>query len=165
MNPTALPASRLLSALLLAAPLLACTAERGQLPAVTMYKNPGCDCCGKWAEHLENAGFTVKSEETGDLAVTRRAMGMPDAFASCHTAKIGSLLVEGHVPAADIKHLLAEQANPATAQAGVVGLAAPGMPLGSPGMETSAPQDFDTLLIRADGTSSVYRHHAAEEHR
>ncbi|MDR0564273.1 MAG: DUF411 domain-containing protein [Azoarcus sp.] len=142
-------------------PLTGCTAESAENPAVVMYKNAGCDCCTKWARHLETAGFKVKIEEAANLYATRNALGIRDEFASCHTAKIGNILVEGHVPVADIKRLLAEQANPQTAQPNVIGLAAPGMPQGSPGMESAQPDDFDTLLIRSDGSSSVYQRHWA----
>ena len=161
MNHSRRAPFRLFSILLLAVPLSACTTESESLPTVVMYKNPSCGCCGKWAEHLEQAGFRVESREPPDLNAMRETLGMPIDYASCHTAKIGGILVEGHVPAADIKRLLAEQANPASAQSGLVGLSAPGMPQGSPGMETSVPQDYDVLLVRTDGTSSVYQRHPA----
>ncbi|MDR1350801.1 MAG: DUF411 domain-containing protein, partial [Zoogloeaceae bacterium] len=94
-----------LLALLFVAPVLA----DENLPAVTMYKNPACDCCGAWAEHLQAAGFTrLQSHAAHDLSATRRTLGMPEVYASCHTAKIGQYLFEGHVPAADIKRLLRE---------------------------------------------------------
>ncbi|MDR1854487.1 MAG: DUF411 domain-containing protein [Azoarcus sp.] len=147
--------------LLLAVPLAACTAERVERPTVVMYKNAGCTCCNKWAEHLNAAGYKVEVNEAADLYATRNALGIRDEFASCHTAKIGGILVEGHVPLADIERLLAEQANPQTARADVVGLAAPGMPQGSPGMESEQPEAYDTLLIHRDGSSEVYQHHPA----
>jgi hypothetical protein len=127
-----------------------------------MYKNPSCGCCGKWAEHLEQSGFKVESREPADLNEMREKLGMPVDYASCHTAKVGDIIVEGHVPADDIKRLLAEQADPARARSGLVGLSAPGMPQGSPGMETSTPQNYSVLLVHTDGTSSVYQRHLAE---
>ncbi|MDR0529044.1 MAG: DUF411 domain-containing protein [Zoogloeaceae bacterium] len=140
-------------------------AEHGGRLDVLMYKNAGCACCNQWAAHLEKNGFRVKIEESANLAARRRALGMDERFSSCHTAKIGKILVEGHVPAADVRRLLAEQSRPKTARSDVIGLAAPGMPQGSPGMESEQPEDFDTLLIRADGSSSVYRRHLAKRNR
>ncbi|MDR0673616.1 MAG: DUF411 domain-containing protein [Zoogloeaceae bacterium] len=138
-------------ALLFVAPVLA---EEG-LPVVTMYKNPACGCCGLWAEYLEEAGFAPpQSHAVTDMAATRRILGMPEIHASCHTARIGRYLIEGHVPAADIKRLLREHPD-------AIGLAVPGMPMGSPGMTGGRAETYDTLLILKDGSARVFQRHPA----
>jgi hypothetical protein len=124
------------------------------LPTVDVYKSPYCGCCGAWEQHMRDAGFTVQSHLVQDVSVSRQALGMPKAYASCHTARVGRYLIEGHVPAADVKRLLTEQ--PAA-----IGLAVPGMPQGSPGMESSRPDAYDTLLVVGDGDSRVFQHHPA----
>lgn len=126
---------------------LAQAAER-----VEVFKSPYCGCCEKWVEHVRKAGFDVLTKDVNDLPAARNATGMPERFGSCHTAKVGGYVVEGHVPAADIQHLLKEKPK-------AVGLAAPGMPQGSPGMETNHPQPYDTLLVQADGSSKVFAKH------
>ncbi|MDR0737262.1 MAG: DUF411 domain-containing protein [Zoogloeaceae bacterium] len=123
------------------------------LPTVTMYKNPSCGCCGAWAKHLQNAGFSrPQSHAATDMSTARRALGMPEKYASCHTAKVGRYLLEGHVPAADIKRLLREHPD-------AIGLAVPGMPMGSPGMEGGKAETYDTLLILKDGSARVFQRH------
>jgi hypothetical protein len=140
-----------LLALLFVAPVFA----EEDLPLVTIYKNPSCGCCGVWAEHLRNAGFVrLQTHAVMDLDATRRALGMPEAYASCHTVKIGPYLLEGHVPAADIQRLLREHPD-------AIGLAVPGMPMGSPGMEGGKAVAYDTLLIHKDGSARVFQHHPA----
>jgi hypothetical protein len=137
--------------LLLVAPVCA---EEG-LPVVTMYRNPSCGCCGAWAERLREAGFVrLQSHAVADMTATRRALGMPEIHASCHTAQIGQYLLEGHVPAADIKRLLRERPD-------AIGLAVPGMPVGAPGMEGKKADAYDTLLILKDGGTRVFQHHPA----
>ncbi|MDR3159314.1 MAG: DUF411 domain-containing protein [Zoogloeaceae bacterium] len=139
-----------LLALLFVAPVL--LADAG-LPAVTMYKNPACGCCGAWTEHMRNAGFDrLQSHAVTDMSATRRALGMPEAHASCHTAQIGQYLLEGHVPADDIKRLLREHPD-------AIGLAVPGMPMGSPGMEGGKAEAYDTLLILKDGSARLFQRH------
>ncbi|MDR2688424.1 MAG: DUF411 domain-containing protein [Azoarcus sp.] len=122
------------------------------LPVIDVHKNPNCGCCAAWELHLREAGFTVRGHETQDIAATRARFGMPESMASCHTAKVGDYLIEGHVPGEDIKRLLAEQ-PPA------LGLAVPGMPAGSPGMETGEAASYDTLLVGKDGASRIFQHH------
>jgi len=122
------------------------------LPVVDVYKSPQCGCCKSWASHLQAAGFKVVLHDVDDVPAARHKMGMPDKFGSCHTARVGQYLIEGHVPAADIKRLLAEHPE-------AKGLAVPGMVQGSPGMEGGASQPYDTLLISGDGTASVFKHH------
>lgn len=122
------------------------------LPLVDIYKNPQCGCCKAWANHLEAAGFKVVLHDVNDVKAARNKLGMPDKFSSCHTAKIGQYLIEGHVPAADIKRLLKEHPE-------AKGLAVPGMVQGSPGMEGGKREPFDSLLISADGTATVFNHH------
>jgi hypothetical protein len=100
----------------------------GPLPTATVYKSPTCNCCAKWVDHLEQAGFTVTVKQESGAAVKQR-FGVPRELASCHTATIGNYVVEGHVPAQDVKRLLAQQPEQ------TAGLAVPGMPIGSPGME------------------------------
>jgi hypothetical protein len=123
-------------------------------PAVRaeVFKSPDCGCCSEWVEHLRANGFTVTTRDVPDVPAARRALGMPARYGSCHTARIGNYLVEGHVPAADIHRLLKEKPK-------AVGLAAPGMPLGSPGMESPRPQPYDTLLVQSDGSATVFAKH------
>jgi hypothetical protein len=122
------------------------------LPVVDVYKSPQCGCCKSWASHLEKAGFKVVLHDVSDVPTAREKLGMPQKFGSCHTAKVGAYLLEGHVPASDIKRLLKEHPQ-------AKGLAVPGMVQGSPGMEGDKVESFDTLLISADGTASVFNHH------
>lgn len=142
-----------LSALICAA-LLSGSVLAAELPVLDVYKSPYCGCCGAWEKHMQAAGFTVRSHPVADVPAQRAKLGMPEAYGSCHTAKVGNYLIEGHVPAADVKRLLAEKPV-------AIGLAAPGMPQGSPGMETPTPQAYDTLLIGKGGQAKVYQHHPA----
>jgi hypothetical protein len=98
-------------------------------PAMVTWRDPGCGCCLKWVEAMQRAGFKVTVRETSDMAAVKRRLKVPDALASCHTTLVGGLVVEGHVPAGAISRLLARRPK------GVIGLSAPGMPRGSPGME------------------------------
>jgi hypothetical protein len=120
--------------------------------AVEVFKSPYCGCCGKWVEHLRQNGFQVNTHDVEDVTAARKKMGMPDRLGSCHTAKIGGYVVEGHVPAADIQRLLKEKPR-------ALGLAVPSMPPGSPGMESAKPMPYQTLLVRTDGTTQVFTQH------
>lgn len=122
------------------------------LPVVEVYKSAQCGCCKAWAEHLQKNGFTVILHDVGDVPAARKKLGMPSQYGSCHTAKAGQYLVEGHVPAADIKRLFKERPK-------AIGLAVPSMPPGSPGMESEHPVPYETLLIGKDGKASVYARH------
>ena len=124
------------------------------LPVVDVYKSPECGCCKAWAEHLQKNGFSVNLHEVDDVPAARKKLGMPNRFGSCHTARVGEYLVEGHVPAADIKQLLKKHPK-------AIGLAVPAMPLGSPGMEMEDGRSvpYDTLLITQDGNAKVFAHH------
>ena len=119
-----------------------------------VYKSAQCGCCKVWAEHLQKSGFAVILHDVDDVPAARKKLGMPSQFGSCHTAKVGQYLVEGHVPAADIKRLLKERPN-------AIGLAVPSMPPGSPGMESDHPVPYDTLLVTSDGDAKVFARHAA----
>jgi hypothetical protein len=120
------------------------------LPQVEVYKNPDCGCCGAWVDHLKAAGFPVKVNETLDTGPVRKRYGIPDQFGSCHTAVVAGYALEGHVPAEDVKRLLARKPLAA-------GLSVPGMPVGSPGMEMGSRKDpFQVLLIDKAGRSSVF---------
>jgi hypothetical protein len=120
-------------------------------PAV-VYKSPTCDCCTKWVEHMQGAGIeiTPKAMSRGDLMRFKASMGLKPEQSSCHTAVIEGYIVEGHVPASDVKRLLSEKPD-------AIGLAVPGMPVGSPGMESGDQKDpFDVLLVKKDGTTEVF---------
>lgn len=137
----------------LAAPLLFGGAAWAQaLPQVDVYKNANCGCCSKWVQHLQQSGFAVKTHDVSDVAPTRRQLKIPDRLSSCHTARVGPYAVEGHVPAQDIARLLKEKPK-------AIGLAVPAMPPGSPGMETTVSMPYDTLLVRADGSTVVFARH------
>lgn len=117
--------------------------------AVRVFKSPSCGCCGDWVAHLKASGFDVTVEDVGNAAARAR-LGIPASLGSCHTAEVGGYAIEGHVPAADIRRLLAERPK-------ARGLAVPGMPMGAPGMEQGGRRDpYDVLLVLADGTTSRY---------
>jgi hypothetical protein len=138
-----------------AAALVAADAHAAPLPEVTVYKTPWCTCCGGWVTHLRRAGFRVQVLEREDLDPIRAKNGVPAELASCHTAKVGAYALEGHVPPADVLRLLKQKPK-------AVGLAVPGMPLGSPGMEIPNGQReaFDTLLLLPGGRSRVFARHS-----
>ena len=130
----------------------ASTGSGQALPVVEVYKSAQCVCCKLWAEHLQKNGFKVILHDVDDVPAAREKLGMPDQYGSCHTARAGQYLVEGHVPAADIKRLLKEHPN-------AIGLAVPAMPPGSPGMESDDPVPYDTLLVGKDGRARVFARH------
>jgi hypothetical protein len=129
------------------------------LPQVEVYKNPDCGCCSGWVEHMKAAGFRVKVHETPDTSAVRKRHGIPDHFGSCHTGVVGGYALEGHVPAEEVKRLLAQKPKAA-------GLSVPGMPVGSPGMEMGSRKDsFQVLLIDKAGRSSVFANYPKTERR
>ncbi len=133
--------------------LAACQRTEPEL-AVEVWKSPYCGCCKLWVRHLETHGFSVTAYNVPDTANMRSQLGMPANFGSCHSARIAGYIIEGHVPAADIKRLLAEKPD-------VIGLAVPGMPIGSPGMEQGEQRDkYDVLLVLRNGRSRVFQSHS-----
>ena len=138
------------SAALVALAALPAWAATAPSPKVVVYKTPTCGCCGAWATHMRAAGFVVDVVEVKDAGVERKRLGMPAQFGSCHTASIGGYAIEGHVPAAEVKRLLANKPK-------AIGLAVPGMPLSSPGMDVPGRKDpYQVLLINPSGQSSIY---------
>lgn len=117
--------------------------------AIKVYKTPQCGCCKAWVEHLSKNGFQVETMDMPDLALVKQKYGVTPALEACHTAVVGNYVVEGHVPADVIKRLLKER--PA-----VVGIAVPGMPAGSPGMEGATKERYDVLTFDRAGRSRVY---------
>lgn len=132
--------------------MLACNASEPIMATeVTMYKDPNCGCCGAWAKHLTAEGFTVTEKLSSDMDAIKVKYGVTPQLASCHTAIVDGYIIEGHVPAADIKRLLKER--PA-----VLGLTAPGMPMQSPGMQPEGlpVKNYDVLSFEKDGKTAVY---------
>lgn len=125
-----------------------------ELPLAIVHKTASCGCCGVWADHLKAAGFPVEIRDTDDMHPVKQRLGVPVGKASCHTAEIGGYVVEGHIPASDIKRLLKERP---TAR----GLALPGMPAGSPGMEMpdGYVQPYTVELVLADGSTEPFAQH------
>lgn len=119
------------------------------LPTVLVYKTASCGCCNGWVEHMRAAGFEVEARDVRDLMSVKMDAGVPTAMSSCHTALVDGYAVEGHVPADQIKRLLAERPE-------IVGIAAPGMPMGSPGMEGPGAKPYDVMQWDAAGNSAVY---------
>jgi len=117
--------------------------------AVKVYKDANCGCCKEWVKHMQKAGFAVTSEDTTDMAGLKKKLGVPDALASCHTAVIGDYLVEGHVPADVVQIMLREKPV-------ARGLAVPGMPAGSPGMEGPVKEKYNVMLFDRSGKSRIY---------
>jgi hypothetical protein len=140
-----------LLSLLAAAGIAPATLARAEArPLVTVTKDPSCGCCSGWAAHLERAGYPVRIIESKDLQPLKRKLGVPQDLASCHTAEVAGYVIEGHVPAPAIGRLLAEKPE-------AIGLAVPGMPVGSPGMEGGAPEVYEVFLFRRGGRASYGR--------
>lgn len=126
----------------------------GPEETLVLYKGPQCGCCGGWEKHLLAAGFRVETRVTDDLPAVKRSFGLPVEFWTCHTGLIGGYIVEGHVPAADVRRLLLERPK-------ARGIVVPGMPLGSPGMEQGPPsgyERYDTLAFDKGGSWVFARH-------
>ena len=145
----------LLSGLAVAA--VAAGPARGAGTAIHVVKGTGCECCNAWADYLRDEGFTVTEEERyGTLLMTYKAeVSVPQRMISCHTGMVEGYVLEGHVPAADIRRLLDERPD-------AVGLAVPGMPYGSPGMGPESQREaYEVFLLRRDGSAEVYSSYPA----
>ena len=115
------------------------TLSAGKLVDIVVYRSPTCDCCGKWLEHLKKNNFNVNDIVTDDVEAIKHKYGVSEAMASCHTAIVGGYVIEGHVPANDIMKLLKTKPK-------IVGIAVPGMPSGTPGMEMSDRKDSYNVM-------------------
>jgi hypothetical protein len=137
--------------LALIAGFVASTASAGPAaPTIDVYKSPTCGCCTKWIDHLKANGFAVRSHDTQDVAQHKQRLGIPAGYDSCHTAEVGGYVIEGHVPARDIRRLLKEKPQ-------ARGLTVPGMPIGSPGMEQGSHKDaYEVILLDKNGAPRVY---------
>lgn len=146
----------LVSASFLALMLTGCsrTTAEPALPLVKVTKSATCGCCKIWVERLRDAGFQVEVNDVDNLNAVKQRVGLPYGMGSCHTAEVNGYFVEGHVPVDDIKRLLRERPQ-------ARGLAVPGMPAGSPGMEVPSGkvQPYDVMLVGRDGSASVFAHH------
>lgn len=120
---------------------------------ITVYKTPSCGCCKKWVSYLEDNGYQVTAKDMPNLSFVKSMSGVKPQYASCHTAVIDGYVVEGHVPTADIERMLKERPD-------IIGISAPGMPVGSPGMEQGDRRDnYQTITLEKDGTARVYAEH------
>jgi hypothetical protein len=128
------------------------------LPKVVVNRDPSCGCCGAWVEHLRKAGFTAEVVETAELNRVKTRLGVPQALAACHTAEVSGYVIEGHVPATAIKRLLAEKPQ-------AKGLAVPGMPVGSAGMEVEGaePETYSVILFGPSGQRRFARFRGSAE--
>ena len=145
------------SAAMLSQPILAATGT--SKPLITVWKTPTCGCCKAWVAHLRENGFDVVTNDVEDTTAIRKKLGFPDKYGSCHTAKLGDYVIEGHVPAEDIRKLLSDKPH-------ARGLSVLGMPLGSPGMEGTGPfagerHAYNVLLVLYDGNARVFKSYAA----
>jgi hypothetical protein len=127
-------------------------AAAADLPVIQVWKSPTCGCCSKWVDHLEASGFTVKVTNVTNISPIKQWNSVPPALGSCHTAVVDGYVVEGHVPAEDIFRLLEDR--PA-----VAGIAVPGMPMGSPGMEGPSPQAYQVMSFDKDGAIEKFSTH------
>lgn len=123
-------------------------------PSIQVYRDPTCGCCGLWVEHLRKAGFAATVTEVGDIGAIKTKYGVPPRVSSCHTAVVGNYVLEGHVPAEDVRRLLQERPD-------IAGIGVPGMPIGSPGMEVAGmkPQAYDVLAFDKKGATRVFASH------
>ena len=126
------------------------------LPQLAVFKTPTCGCCASWVQHMEKNGFTAKVTNMPDLSAVKRQNGVTQRLESCHTTLVGGYVIEGHVPAEDVRRLLKEK------PAGIAGLAAPGMPPGSPGMDLANSPAYQIIAFDKAGKTSVYATHAGK---
>jgi hypothetical protein len=119
-------------------------------PVITVHRDPNCGCCLGWVQHLQKAGFPTKVLETKDLDAVKTRLGVPDDLAACHTAEVSGYVIEGHVPALALHRFLADKPY-------ATGLAVPGMPIGSPGMEGGNPEPYEVVLFGPSGRRSYMR--------
>ena len=124
-------------------------ADAGALPRAVVYKTPSCGCCNLWVDHMREAGFEVDARNLNDIIPVKIDAGVPPRMSSCHTALIDGYVVEGHIPAEHVKRLLEERPD-------VVGIAVPGMPIGSPGMEGIGARPYQVLSWDREGKVEVY---------
>jgi hypothetical protein len=118
-------------------------------PTMTVYKSPTCGCCSKWVDHVQKGGIAVIARDVDDVTPLKRDLGVPHQLWSCHTGVLEGYVIEGHVPATEIKRLLKERPR-------VIGLAVPGMPAGSPGMESPRPVRYDVIAFDKTGKTRVF---------
>ena len=123
--------------------------DQAKGPVVTVYKSPTCGCCGKWVEHMKAAGFQVRTVDLDDLTEVKQTSGVPMKLRTCHTGLVEGYVIEGHVPADLVKRLLAEKPK-------MTGMAVPGMPMGSPGMDGPTKDGYEVLLFDKTGKTTVY---------
>src|SRR6266404_3352421 len=123
--------------------------------AILVHKDPDCSCCSGWVHHLEESGFVVSVDKTKDLQSARERLGVPADLAACHTAEVDGYVLEGHVPAVAVRRLLEKRPT-------AIGLAVPGMPAGSPGMEGGTPQRYDVVLFGRTGRQP-FMHYVGSE--
>jgi len=126
-------------------------AQAGDKPQVMVYKSPTCSCCEDWIDHLKAEGFAVTFENRSDMEVVKAWQGVPKRLGSCHTALVDGYVIEGHVPATDIKRLLAQKLQ-------IIGLSAPGMPMQAPGMQDLSlpPKNYDVISFDSQGNMQVF---------
>lgn len=157
-EPAAMPAPTTAPATAPAAAATGPERAAAPLPAVLVHKSPTCGCCNAWVEHLRAAGFTVTVDEREDMSAVKRQLGIPADKASCHTAEVDGLVIEGHVPAEDIQRLLADRGD-------ARGLVLPGMPVGSPGMESpdGRVQPYTVERLDADGRTVPFARHGGAD--
>ena len=130
-------------------------ATSGEVAKITVYKTPTCGCCKEWVKHVNASGFFKATvHDLDDLSSIKRSLGVPAALESCHTAVVGRLVIEGHVPA-DLIRKVGADPNPPQ---GIAGLAVPGMVAGSPGMETGTKEPYDVIAFYTNGKTSIYAH-------
>jgi hypothetical protein len=121
-------------------------------PVITVYKDPGCGCCKNWIAHLIKHGYRVDAKDSPNMTEIKHTLGVPTGLTACHTAMVNGYLIEGHVPATDIDRLLAQKPK-------IAGLAVPGMPAGSPGMEGASAQRYQVLTFDKSGKTAVFAKH------
>lgn len=148
---------RFLTVLVLAVPVLlaGCSKAPSAAPPLllTVHKSPTCGCCAKWMDHVNAGGLATEVVSEQDMSTVQKRLGVPAELQSCHVAVVGDYVIVGHVPADDIKRLLAEKPK-------ARGLSVGGMPMGSPGMEHGDHrQPYETMLFQADGQASVFARH------
>ena len=129
------------------------TTSMAEATSLKVYKNPQCGCCSKWVDHMSSAGFSTKTQDQNDLSTLKQDYGIAPQYQSCHTGIANGYVFEGHIPAEQVQRFLAAPPE------GAIGLAVPGMPIGSPGMAMGdRVQEYDVLLLKKDGSSEVFAH-------